>query len=86
MEMHATATAGVMCCCNVLQLCSGSQRCDAGLQEPYHRHDCAGGCQSNRAVVVGGGNKYGCIMFYDISAVLMSSSYFFNFMDAFKVS
>jgi hypothetical protein len=41
--------------------------------------------QGNRAVVVGSGIKYGRIMFYDISAVLMSSSYFFNFKDAFKV-
>lgn len=40
--------------------------------------------QGNRAVVVGGGTKYGRVVFYDISAVLMSSSYFFNFKDAFK--
>ncbi|WIA19727.1 hypothetical protein OEZ85_005653 [Tetradesmus obliquus] len=40
--------------------------------------------QGHRSVVVGGGSKYGNIYLYDVSAVLLSSSVFYNAPDAFR--
>lgn len=41
--------------------------------------------QGNQAVVVGSGNSYSKIEFWDISAVLMSDSYFYNAQDAIRM-
>jgi hypothetical protein len=80
-------TAGALSCCCCCCCCAADP--NSALQaykSPITGMVALVDAQGNRAVVVGGGSKYGRIMFYDISAVLMSSSYFFNFMEAFKVS